>query len=91
MPLYDYFCDDCGQSSERVFPINDFPKAVPCHICGAWARKVIVQGHGGVQCDNKVLWLKSALRNLQPRYERSLETRGEYKAYLKDRDIRPDA
>lgn len=86
MPLYTYHCDDCGETYDRVFKIEGFPKSVKCPQCGNYAKKVIVHGHGGLQCDSAIdiPWFESAVDNLQPDHERRIETRGEYKKYLKD-------
>jgi len=86
MPLYTYECDTCGNQMDRLFPVHHFPETMPCK-CGDRARKVITVGHGGIQTDGDVKWLASARMNLQPDYEKPVETRGEYKRYLKDRGI----
>lgn len=89
MPLYTYECHDCGEIQERIYTTRDYPAYVKCPKCGRRANKVIAFGHGGVQCDsmNGVPWLSSALGNLQPDGERPIESRTEYKRYLKEHDI----
>lgn len=91
MPLYDYECVNCGDRRELFFRLTDIPEQVKCPECGELAVKIIVHGHGAIQCDSvsDVSWLPSAIENLQPDDERPLETRGEYKKYLKDKNIIP--
>jgi len=89
MPIYTYECRHCGESQDRLYPVMSYPKAVKCSQCGRMARMVIVSGHGGRFCDSNinVPWLASALGNLQPDGERPIESRTEYKRYLKEHDI----
>lgn len=89
MPLFDYECTECGTRKEIIAKIDGCPKSVSCNQCGAEAVKVIVKGHGGIQCDSSVdvPWLDSACKTLLPDDHRPLETRGEYKQYLKDHHI----
>lgn len=86
MPLYTYECDACGKQMDRLFKAYGFPTTIPCK-CGGVGRKVIVPGHGGIQTDGDVKWLPSARMNLQSDLEKPVETRGEYKRYLKERGI----
>ncbi len=89
MPLYEYECVNCGKRQEIFFKLADFPEAVKCPQCGEQAVKIIVSGHGAIQCDsiNDVSWLPSALDNLQPDHERRLETRRQYNTYLKEKGM----
>jgi len=89
MPLYTFECLYCGKDTDKFFKIDNCPKYILCPICGDDARKVIVSGHGSIQCDNMVdvPWLESAVQNLQPDHERPIETRGEYNRYLKENNI----
>lgn len=93
MPLYDYECVKCGNSYEFNFKVADLPDNVECSRCGGEAKKVLIPGHGGIQCDSliDVSWLASATKVLQPDGERPLQTRGEYNRYLKDKNIQPKA
>jgi putative FmdB family regulatory protein len=86
VPLYEFECQVCGKSHERVFKIVGCPTSQRCD-CGGDARKVIVPGHGGIKTDNDVPWLKSAVKVLQPDHERPIETRGEYNRYLKENNV----
>ena len=86
MPLYDFECVTCSTRQEKVFKADDCPQSIPCDQCNGKAAKILVLGHGGIQCDSAIdiPWFESAVDNLQPDGERRVETRGEYKKYLKD-------
>jgi len=87
MPLYTFECP-CGNRQDEIFKINECPEEISCS-CGKIAKKIIISGNGGIQCDsiNDVSWLPSALDNLQPDGERRLTSRSEYKRYLKEKRI----
>ena len=87
MPVYEFECVNCANVQDEVYRIADCPTKVKCEKCGEWAVKVI--SIGAIQCDsmNDVPWLASAVQNLQPDHERPVETRGEYKRYLKEKNI----
>lgn len=91
MPLYDFECVNCGLREERFYRVGDCPESVPCSRCGEIAVKVLVPGHGGIQCDSDtdVPWLNSAVQNLQPDHEKPITTRGAYNRYLKEKNIIP--
>jgi putative FmdB family regulatory protein len=92
MPLYTFECNNCGKRQDFYYKIDDCPKEMLCKICGlGTAHKILAVGHGGIQTDNDVKWLPSACETLQPDHEPRLETRGQYKKYLKDRNIQPKA
>lgn len=40
MPLYDLRCADCGTEDERVIPLADYHKAIPCGCGGAMFRVI---------------------------------------------------
>lgn len=40
MPLYDLRCAECGREDERVIPLAEFDRAIPCG-CGSAMRRVI--------------------------------------------------
>jgi len=86
MPLYSFECKACGKISDKTFKIKVCPKQIQC-VCGGEARKIIVNGHGGIQTDGDVIWLSSAAASAQRQHERPVETRTEYKQYLKDNDL----
>ena len=83
MPIYEYKCR-CGKITERVCKITRILKRTKC-TCGKMAKKIL--SRGAVLTDGNVSWLPSAVKVLQPDYERPVETRGEYKKYLKDHNL----
>lgn len=85
MPIYEYECKKCGAIIERIHPIYGFPKRVRCE-CGDLAPKVI-SSKGAIHTDGDVKWMESAVKVLQPDCERPITTRGEYKKYLKSRNL----
>jgi putative FmdB family regulatory protein len=89
MPIYEYLCR-CGKKHEVFHKINRVPKKHRCS-CGWLAKRVI--SLGGIQCDsvNDVKWLSSACKTLQHHGEPPLQSRSEYKKYLKDNNIIPKA
>ena len=91
MPLYTFECDKCGDRVEQMFKIKNCPEKFVCIYCGGKLRKIIVAGHGGLQLDTSegCSWLGSARELLQPDdpTEKPIETRSEYKKYLKDHGI----
>ena len=91
MCLYTYECESCGKSMDKVFPMEDCPREVTCIHCHRMAKKVLATGHGGIQTDGDVKWLPSACEVLQRHGEEPLETRTEYKKYLKDNGLIPGA
>ena len=89
MPLYSFECQSCKNEQDEFHKIAFCPNKVRCNICGERSVKVISSGHGSIRCDsmNNVPWLESAVANLQPDHERPVQTRGEYKRYLRDNGI----
>lgn len=87
MPLYSYECKHCRLEIDSFQRLKDFEMAVPCPQCGGMAGRVITNGHGGIQTDGDVTWLPSAVDALQPDGERRIETRGQFKNYLKKNEI----
>lgn len=98
MPLYDYKCQK-GHKFEKVYSLKEYDQGpVPvCPVCGEEeTRRVMVIGHGGIQCDsgNDVKWLDSSvIEALQDTdeiahgREKPIETRTEWKNYLKKNNI----
>lgn len=90
MPTYQYECKLCKKITERVHRIDSIPKKVRCETkgCGRMARRIIPQS-GAIQCDsvNDVKWLPSACQTLQKHGEPPLQSRSEYKKYLKDNHL----
>ncbi|MCG6534083.1 MAG: zinc ribbon domain-containing protein [Syntrophales bacterium LBB04] len=90
MPLYTYECRECGAQTDQVFRIAEKPKVIKCPVCRKKAAVSILSiGHGGIKCDsiNDVKWMPSALKVLQPDYEKPIESRGEYNRYLKEKQL----
>ena len=85
--LYEFECKTCNNLQEEIFKVDGCPDEVVCSKCGGKAIKIISCSR--IQCDsiNDVPWLPSALMTLQPDGERPIETRGEYKQYLKDKGL----
>jgi putative FmdB family regulatory protein len=85
--IYVYECPKCECVQELVFRVNDFPQTVKCPVCGARARKILTAP--AIQCDSAadVPWLESACKTLLPDDHLPLETRGEYKRYLKENHV----
>lgn len=87
--IYTYECPYCGQIQDKVFRVNKFPKSIKCSQCGKRAKKIIVLGHGGVQCDSivNVTWLPSAIQNLPNDAAYKVESRTDHKRYLKEHGL----
>lgn len=86
MPLYEYECDQCGNRFEFFFTIKDWNLTPNCPDCGGEGSKVFT---AQIQRDEPV-WLDDSVRNsLQDLEsgERPIESRVEYKRYLKDNGI----
>ena len=82
--LYEYQCPQCHAIQEKIFKVSDFPELIECP-CGGKAKKIISKS--AVFTDAKVIWMDSACMTLQREHERPIETRGEYKTYLKDNNL----
>jgi len=87
--LYTYECQFCGLEQDRTFSLKDFPSEVECTFCGHIAKKVLSIGHGGIQTDGDVKWLPSACDVLQRPSEPRLQTRTEWRKYLKKEGLTP--
>lgn len=86
MPLYEYHCR-CGKKMEVFHKIRRVPKKHRCS-CG-WMAKRAIPSSGAIQCDsvNDVKWLPSACMTLQKNGEPPLQSRTEYKRYMRDNHI----
>ena len=93
MPLYEYQCRECGLKIERFCHIADKPDWINCEHCGGEAKQI--PAIGGIQTDNDVPWLPGALEGLQDTdniragIEKPIETRTEYKRFLKQKGFVP--
>lgn len=83
--IYVYECQSCGHMQERVYHVDEYPMVVECQNCGATARKIITAP--AIQCDAAPSWLASACQTLLPDDHRPIETRGDYKRYLKENHV----
>jgi putative FmdB family regulatory protein len=58
MPIYEYVCDVCGKSQERLVSFKNVQEFIPCP-CGGSAHKVIsapafhLKGNGWYESDYK--------------------------------------
>ena len=85
MILFDFKCK-CGNVFEAI--VRDASvESVGCKKCGELAEKV--PSFGGIQCDSAVdvKWLGDACKTLLPDDHKPIESRGEYKQYLKSHNI----
>ena len=89
MALYTFKCGKCGRIMDKIFPMKDCPCKIECIHCRGEAEKIL--SATSIQTDAKVSWLPSACEVLQRHGERPLETRTEYKKYLKDNGLIPGA
>ena len=90
MSLYEYECQKCGNTDEKVYPMASFPKTCKCSKCGGRAKKII---SGYIQRDEPT-WLDDAVRgalqdtdNVRAGAERPIETRTELNRYLKEHNL----
>jgi len=81
MPIYMYECS-CGKEFDEFHKINDRDDPTFCD-CGNQAKRVI---SSSIFRDQPT-WLNSACKVLQPDGEKPIESRGEFKRYLKDNNI----
>jgi len=81
MPIYTYQCR-CGREFDAAHKISRAPKTHRC-LCGGMAGRIIALN--SIQCDSvhDVKWLPSACEVLQKNGEHPLQSRGEYRTYLK--------
>ena len=84
MPIYEFKCKQCQRITERIFRVSECPGRIKC-ACGKMAKKIL--SRGTVLTDDNVSWLPSAVKVLQPDYERPIETRKEYEKYLKNKGL----
>ena len=84
MPIFEYECSHCKRHFEQFHKITRVPKRARC-ACGQMAR-LVLSSHGAIMTDNDVKWMASAKASL-PNDARHIETRGEWKRYLKKNDL----
>lgn len=83
MPTYEYECE-CGNVITRVCKISEHKSDVTC-ACGKIAPQIIVGGF--FHRDADILWMRDAIKTLQPDSEPKVETRQGWKNYMKDRHL----
>lgn len=90
MPLYTYKCEGCGKIFDQFQRLADYEAGDKpnCEGCGSAdvIRHFAKESNPAIQCDsiNDVTWLPSACKVLQRDGEKPIESRSEYKQYLKD-------
>jgi putative FmdB family regulatory protein len=92
MPIYEFRCDTCGYVQEKCFPIAEKPDSIPCHPhCQGQAQFIISAPAVQIDTVQDVPWLSDfASKRKEARFgHKPIETRTEYKQYLKDNDLRP--
>jgi putative FmdB family regulatory protein len=86
MPIYQYECKHCGRIQEHITKISNKPKSILCPACEE-AAFPIISASGAVHTDGDVKWLNSARMTLQRDNEKPIETRSEWKKYLKTNNL----
>ena len=86
MPVYEHFCHDCGEITEVYCKVEDRKPFVQCK-CGGSAERII--SASAVRGDDMPQWMRhpEVLGCLQNSSERKVQTRSEYNALLKERNI----
>lgn len=92
MPTFDYECFSCEHRIEHICKIAERPERIPCSACKEGQMRQIILAPA-IQCDDAVNipWLQDFARTRkEARFGgRPIQTRKEYKKYLKDKDLRP--
>jgi putative FmdB family regulatory protein len=96
-PFYDYECQGCGHVIEVFYKIDDRPELLPCsESCGGQMRQIMSPTM--VQCEDivNVPWIREFAHNHNRQGGKRnrqggppIESRSDYKKYLKDNDLRP--
>lgn len=87
MPTYEHYCQSCDSVTEDVCMVADRKQFVVCKSCGGSAERIM--STPAIRCDSgtDVPWLASACKTLQKDGEQPIESRSQYKRYLKDKGI----
>jgi len=91
MPTYLYECATCGYTVEIVCKIAERPNSMPCNLdCEGFMRQIIVAPAIRVDTIQDTPWLRDFARTRkEARFGgKSIETRTEYRQYMKDHDLR---
>lgn len=83
MPIYLYDCRFCKKQTEEFHKITRIPKRIRCS-CGHVARRTLAGN--SVLTDGDVKWLPSAKENL-PNDAKNIETRSEWRSYLRKKGL----
>lgn len=87
MPLYDFFCKNCGHKEEMLMSASMVNCKYVCPHCNSNLLREISAPE--VQTEHPS-WLNDDVRNaLQGEDEKPIETRSEYNDYLENRGIVP--
>lgn len=87
MPTYEYYCEECGAHFELTKKVSEFSHRGDCPSCNSKnsGKLLISVGFTHGDCPS---WLNGDVRNaIQGDNEKPLETRKEYNAYLKEKNI----
>jgi putative FmdB family regulatory protein len=88
MPIYEYQCDTCGITFDRVFKVSSRPTELICYDCGGRARQVILTPpatHG-----EEASWVTEAAlaarkeQRFPHKGNKPIETRSEWKKWVKE-------
>jgi putative FmdB family regulatory protein len=94
MPIYEYLCDDCGGTEERIYPVTNIRKSVKCR-CGGKAKRIITAS-GHFTANQDAAWIRSVREvvSKDPRKKHCQEflknpTRQNYHNWMKQEGLRP--
>jgi hypothetical protein len=83
MPTYSYECR-CGKTITDICKISQMKKFKVC-VCGKRAKRIIVGP--AVLRDEDIPWMKEAVKTLQPDCERPVQTRQDWKRYMRENHL----
>lgn len=89
MPTYSYLCNECQNKFDKLLPLSEYKTPQNCPECNGETKKQMTLG--GIQDDHPV-WLDQSIRNQLQDTDSPhipIETRTQYRKYLKDNDIVP--
>jgi putative FmdB family regulatory protein len=88
MPIYTYECPEHGEFDE-IMCIAELTEMHPCPVCNGNSKKVIVNGHGGIQ-RNDTTWVREATKMFDMDGHRPMNTIDDLrKFYQENPTIRP--
>ncbi|MFA4904705.1 MAG: zinc ribbon domain-containing protein [Desulfobaccales bacterium] len=89
MPTYTYQCRDCDHTIEHICKIAERPEVITC-ACSGQMRQIIVAPAIQVDTIQDTPWLRDFARTRkEARFGgKPIETRTEYRQYLKDHNLR---